>query len=233
MTAAKIEAKNSYYQFVIQAFENVPSLNKGQTFADNWHIEFLCNKIQERIIQLSKGEHTKGLIVNIPPGTMKSIICTVAPAAWAWIKFPEFSHIGVSNSESLATGHCMQTRDIVQSDWYLQNWGKDLKLREDSNQKTLFKNAKGGQRYSAGLGGTFTGLHFHMATIDDPLSPDKADSEVERSSANQTIIEKLLSRHINPKSFFPIVVMQRVHDNDPTGFLLREQPENWESFGIC
>lgn len=159
---------------------------------------------------------------------MKSIICTSAPAAWAWLRFPEFAHMGVSNSDTLSTGHCMQTRDIVQSDWYKSSWGNQFILREDSNSKTLFKNDKGGQRYSAGIGGTFTGFHFHMVTIDDPLAPDKATSEVERLNANTTIAEKILSRHINPKSFFPLLVMQRVHESDPVGYLLSTQPENWE-----
>jgi len=224
----KFKAEKSYYQFVIQAFENVPSINKGQAFINNWHIEHLCTEIQKRIEKLHRGEKVKGLIVTIPPGTMKSIICTVAPAAWAWIKFPEFAHMGVSNSDGLSTGHCLQTRDIIQSDWFINNWGTTLKIREDSNQKTLFKNPMGGQRYSSGIGGTATGLHFHMVSFDDILSPDKADSEVERSNANQVMVEKFLSRHINPKSFFPLLVMQRVNDNDPVGFLLREQPDEWD-----
>jgi hypothetical protein len=221
-------AERSFYEFVKQAFENVPTLNKGMEYSDNWHIEFLCNKIQDRIERLSRGEHCKGMIVNIPPGSMKSIICTVAPAAWAWLKFPNFAHMAVSNADALSTNHCMQTRDIILSDWYRNNWGERIKLRSDENQKTLFRNTNGGMRYSAGIGGTFTGFHFHMVSIDDPISPDKADSETERNSANTTITEKILSRHINPESFFVLVIMQRVHDNDPTGFLVREQPNNWE-----
>jgi len=143
----KFKAEQSYYEFVRQAFENVPSISKGQSLVDNWHIRLLCDKIQDRIVALTKGEPVKGMVINIPPGTMKSIICTVAPVAWAWIKFPQFGHLGLSNSGTLSTTHCQMSRDIIESNWYQNNWGNVFKLRLDSTKKKFFENVREAEGY--------------------------------------------------------------------------------------
>jgi predicted phage terminase large subunit-like protein len=67
--------------------------------------------------------------------------------------------------------------------------------------------------------------------IDDPLKPDDALSETKRSAANQWFTNTLLSRLDDKRTGAIVVVMQRVHMDDLTGFLL-SQSDEWEVLSL-
>jgi predicted phage terminase large subunit-like protein len=67
--------------------------------------------------------------------------------------------------------------------------------------------------------------------IDDPLKPDDAMSETRRNAVNQWFTNTLLSRIDDKRTGAIIVVMQRVHIDDLTGFLL-SQSEDWEVLNL-
>jgi len=58
---------------------------------------------------------------------------------------------------------------------------------------------------------------------DDPINPDEALSDTIRNSTNETIRGTLFSRFNDPKTGRFILNMQRLHEDDPTGNLLKEQ----------
>ena len=73
--------KRSFYYF----FREFWNVIESETLKDNWHIEYLCNELQEiaeRVFDRQPKEHD--LIVNIPPGQTKSTIATVMFPAWCW-----------------------------------------------------------------------------------------------------------------------------------------------------
>src|SRR6201984_1661973 len=72
-----------------------------------------------------------------------------------------------------------------------------------------------------------TGRGGDIIVIDDPLKPDDALSEIKRSAANQWFPNTLLSRLDDKRTGAIVVVMQRVHMDDLTGFLLSQSNE-WE-----
>src|SRR5246127_1531039 len=76
------------------------------------------------------------------------------------------------------------------------------------------------------VGGTLTGRGGDIIVIDDPLKPDDALSETKRLAANQWFTNTLLSRLDDKRTGAIVVVMQRVHIDDLTGFLLR-QSDGW------
>ena len=67
--------------------------------------------------------------------------------------------------------------------------------------------------------------------IDDPLKPDDALSDSKRTAANQWFNHTLLSRLDDKRTGAILVVMQRVHMDDLTGFLL-EQSDQWQRFSL-
>ena len=77
-----------------------------------------------------------------------------------------------------------------------------------------------GFRLATSVGGTLTGRGGDIIIIDDPLKPDDALSETKRSAANQWFTNTLLSRLDDKRTGAIVVVMQRVHMDDLTGFLL-------------
>ena len=77
------------------------------------------------------------------------------------------------------------------------------------------------------VGGTLTGRGGDILIIDDPLKPDDALSETKRTNANQWFTNTLLSRLDDKRTGAIVVVMQRVHMDDLTGFLT-ENSDEWE-----
>jgi hypothetical protein len=75
------------------------------------------------------------------------------------------------------------------------------------------------------VGGTLTGRGGDIIIVDDPLKPDDAYSETKRSGANQWFTNTLLSRLDDKRTGAIVVVMQRIHMDDMTGFLTGQSDE--------
>lgn len=183
----------------------------------NWHIEYLCQELQkvaERVINRESKEYD--LIINIPPGTTKSTICTVMLPVWCWAKDPTIRTLTASYSSSLSTDHSIKSRDIIRSQKF-KSFFPDIKIKRDQDGKTHYKNTKGGERYATSVSGTVTGFHAHLLVIDDPLNPKEASSEVQRANANSFMDLTLSTRKVEKSMTPTILVMQRLHYYDCTG----------------
>jgi predicted phage terminase large subunit-like protein len=212
-------ARDSFYDFV-RIFWDVVIAEKPVW---NWHIRYLCEQLQlvaERIFE-GKGK-LYDLVVNIPPGTTKSTIISVMLPVWCWVNMPSCRYIGASYSETLALDLSLKSRDIVQSERF-QELFPEIKLREDQNTKTYFKNTHGGYRYAVGVNGTVTGMHAHVIAIDDPLDPLKSRSDADLKTVNYWIDRQLSNRKVDKKVSVMILVMQRLHQDDPTTLFLKRR----------
>jgi predicted phage terminase large subunit-like protein len=67
------------------------------------------------------------------------------------------------------------------------------------------------------VGGAVTGFHAHFIIVDDPLDPKRAASEADLKSANDWMRETLPTRKVDQSICPTILIMQRLHQNDPTG----------------
>ena len=191
----------------------------------NWHIEYLCNHLQEQAGLIKERKPKRyDTIINIPPGTTKSTICTVMFPAWCWIVDPTFRIITGSYSASLSTDHAVKSRDIIKSEKYKLLFPY-VEIKRDQDNKTQYKNTKGGERYATSVGGTITGIHAHLIIIDDPLNPKQAESDVERVTANNWMDVTLSTRKVNKEMTPTILVMQRLHEDDCTGNWLKKRKD--------
>lgn len=184
------------------------------------HMEVLCNEIQvayERVFLRNKKAYD--LVINVPPGTSKSTIVTIMAPAWSWVRDASLRHITGSYSGSLATEHSVKSRDIVESDLY-RLYFPDVELKHDKGQKTNYETTKLGQRYATSVGGSVTGVHGHILTIDDPLNPKQAVSKAALEEANNWMDKTLSMRKVNKEISLTILIMQRLATNDPTGHML-------------
>jgi predicted phage terminase large subunit-like protein len=100
----------------------------------------------------------------------------------------------------------------------------DIKTGEDN--KTWYKNSKKGERFATSTGGSVTGIHADFIIVDDPLNVKKAESEVEREQANKHVFETLSSRKTDRKRSVTIIIMQRLHEKDVAGTLLKKKKVN-------
>lgn len=192
----------------------------------NWHMSVLCDEVQavaERVIRGQTKDYD--LIINISPGTTKSTIVSVMLGPWIWARMTNARLICGSYTQHLALELSVKSRDIVRSDKYKECF-PEVQLRDDQNTKSHWKNTKHGDRYACTVGGSVTGMHAHLIIVDDPIDPKGARSEEEIKTANYWMTETLSSRKVD-KSVTPIIlIMQRLHQNDPTGHLLNKGKDN-------
>jgi predicted phage terminase large subunit-like protein len=202
----------------------------------NWHIEYLCNELQEVAKKVAAKEPKEyDLIINQPPGTTKSLTVSVMFPAWCWTNWHWMRFITASYSGGLSLDLAEKSRDILRSEKFKKLF-PELSIKRDKDAKSNFKIQKtiidengkelidlGGNRFSSSVGGTVTGYHGHMLIVDDPLNPEEAVSEVALKTANRFMSQTLSTRKIDKKITPTIMVMQRLHEDDPTGNLLNRK----------
>ena len=187
----------------------------------NWHHKYLCNTLQEEAERIIEGRpKTKDIVINVPFRSTKSLITTVLFPVWCWIRDPKLRFITASYSAELSIEHATKSRDVIQSDWFQERWGDVFNIKKDQNLKARYENNFMGMRRATSVGGTITGQGADFLIIDDPVSPKNAASEVERENANEWYRTTFYSRLNNPLTGVRIIIMQRIHENDLSGYLV-------------
>ncbi|CEG06952.1 Transposase [Afipia felis] len=196
----------------------VRTLNPGATFLSNWHIDAIAYQLD----RVRKGEITR-LIINLPPRYLKSLTVSVAFPAFLLGHDPRQKIFGISYGTELSAKHAGDFRSIVQSAWYRRVFPNTQVARAvDSDVYTTRR----GFRKSTSVSAALTGFGGDIFIIDDPQKPVDAQSEVSRNAVNQWFSNTLRSRLDNKVKGVIIIVMQRVHLNDLTGYLT-ENPGEW------
>jgi len=212
--------ERSLYQLLKIAWKEVdPAL-----FVDEWHIEVLCDELEA----LYRGDILR-LIINIPPRCLKSTICCVFFPVWCWLQDSTEKILTGSYSQTLATRDTVKSRSLISSNWFQELWGSLFEFAMDQNQKTFYRNNNKGERLSFSVGGTLTGEGGDIIIIDDPISALQAESTVIRESVNKWFGETLSTRLNDSKTGKILVIMQRLHQNDLTGYLLSDAEQDWKN----
>ena len=189
--------------------------NTGNKFeVAPFHIE-----LAQTLEKVSKGEINR-LIINIPPRYGKTEIAVKMFIAWSLAKNPAAKFIHLSYSDALALDNSSQTREYITGDAYQGIW--PLQLKKDSQSQKKWYTTAGGGVYATASGGAITGFGAGSGgaiIIDDPLKPDDAVSDVKRSFINNRYNTTIRSR-VNSRDVPIIVIMQRLHEDDLSGYLL-------------
>lgn len=204
--------REKFDAFNARAFQVI---EPGTSFEYNWHIG--C--ISEHLQAVHDGE-IQDLIINIAPRTLKSVQVGQNYEAWGLGKDPAHQFIVASYAHSLAERNVMKTRQIIKSEWYHSIFPKTI-ISDDMNKKDYFTTTMNGQYKGTGIGGTITGFGCNTLIVDDPINPKEAVSDTIRTSAIEEIKSTLFSRFNDYKKRRFIMIMQRLHDGDPTGELVK------------
>jgi predicted phage terminase large subunit-like protein len=198
----------SLHDFIQAAWHEVESTE----FVDGWHISLCCAALERAFY----GDF-QNIYINIPPGSMKTLLCAVFFPAWVWTNDPGKSFMCISYSEKLENKSSRKCRNLLESDWYKKNFG--VELSKDNNQVSEYSNTAGGVRYSVGITGTITGRHANFLIMDDLLSAGDAYSEVELEKVNSIYDDVIPSRLIDPKRSVKIIICQRLSNKDVIGHI--------------
>lgn len=212
------ECRKSFYYFVKTFWAVI--IPEVPVF--NWHIEYICKELQDLSYYIvNRLPKPYDIIINIPPGSTKSTIVTIMWHPWLWTQDPRLRVISNSYSGDLSLEHASKSKDIITSDLY-RTLFPEIIIRHDKSGKGSYENVKGGARYSTSTGGTITGKHAHIILNDDPVNPKQAESDSLHLQANEHT-KTLSSRKVDKKNTPMVTIMQRLHDDDVTGYLLKKK----------
>jgi predicted phage terminase large subunit-like protein len=185
-------------------------LEPNQRYIHGWHIDAVCDHLEA----VTDGRITR-LLINIPPGTMKSLIVSVFWPAWEWGArgFPGMRYLTTSYKEDFVKRDSRRMRDLVTSEWYQSLWPEIAMARAG---EISFANTKTGNREGVAFAG-LTGGRGDRVIIDDPHSTETAESDAERERTTRIFRESVPSRLNDPVRSAIIVVMQRLHSKDVSG----------------
>lgn len=188
----------------------------------NWHIEYICKEMQEMAERVFNNQPKEyDLVINVPPGSTKSTICSIMFPAWTWIRMPSARCICASYAAALSLDLSRRSRNVIKSEKYQELF--PIEFASDQDVKGHFANTQGGFRYATSTGGAVMGMHAHFILIDDSLNPLEASSEVELKNANIWIRETLSTRKVDKDVTPTILIMQRLHEDDPTAVMLAQE----------
>ena len=199
-------------------------IEPGQPYIHGWHIDFICSHLEaitDGVTFEEDGSYYNRLLVNVPPGTMKSLLIGVFWPAWEWgpRSMPHMRYVCASHSQDLAIRDSLRMRRLVKSEWYQALWGDRVKLTSDQDAKAKFETTATGFRQACAFEG-ITGYRGDRVIIDDPHSVDDANSDAKRETATNLFKEAVTSRLNNPDKSAIVVVMQRLHERDVSGVIL-------------
>lgn len=206
--------RESLYAYIFKAFEVI---EPATPLEDNWHIGCMS----EHLEAVSRGE-IQDLIINISPRMLKSVHVGQIFPTWQMGRDPSHQFINASYAHTLAERNVMKARQIIQSEFYKRVF-PDVVISKDNNQKDYFTTTENGQYKGTGIGGTITGFGCKTLIVDDPINPKEAVSDTIRVNAINEIRSTLFSRFNNYKERRFVMIMQRLHEADPTGDLLEDE----------
>jgi len=202
--------QNSFYAFVVRCFQ---TLNPTTQFEDNWHIKAICYHLE-----LCRTADLDRLIINVPPRHLKSLIVSIAYPAWLLGLDPSRRIVVVSYAQDLSNDLSRQFRAVMNSAWYRAAFPGTV-ISKNTEAETV--TTKNGCRMAASSGGGVTGFGFDVIIMDDILKAADAFSKDARDSIDEWLKSTLMSRFNDQRTGIMILVMQRLHEDDPTGRLLK------------
>lgn len=217
--AALDELKRLRCERSLKAFvqEMWHELEPGTPLVMGWVMDAICEALE----QVEQG-NIKRLLINVPPGFMKSMLTSVFFPAWLWgpRKQAHKRIISTSYAQDLAIRDNRRARELIESESYQKWWG--VELSGDQNAKIRYENTERGFRQAASTGSALTGHRGDGIIVDDPHSVESSESEADRNTVLAWFGETLPTRFNNQKEGWLIVIMQRLHQQDVSGFILGE-----------
>lgn len=205
--------RESFDVFAMRMFNVV---EPGTPYEWAWHIGCIADHLEAAYLgQLPR------LIINLPPRCLKSYLVARAFPAWVMGKRPSEKFISTSYGYEVTEQNAMACRRIMKSPQYLEMF-PNTRISPELDRNTHFETTQRGQYYAASALSPLTGMGGEWVLVDDPLKPMEAYSDTIRNSTNQNIRTTMFSRFNDKRTGKFVMIMQRVHEDDPTGNLLKD-----------
>lgn len=210
----EVECHEHFPAFVKAGWDTI---EPGTPLVWGRHMDAIC----EHLAAITSGD-IKRLLINVPPGHSKSSLVSVFWPAWMWLRRPDWRLLSASRGLELAIRDATKARFLMNSDWYKETFQPEWGWSGDQNIKSFYQNTARGERKAVSVGSYITGWRGDGGILDDPLDAMDAYSEVARNEANKWLDESFSNRLRDPQKGFLVIIMQRLHEDDPSGHVLAQ-----------
>ena len=186
-------------------------------FQEGYHVDAIC----DHLVHI---RDIRNLIINMPPRMGKSTMICVLWFCWYWASSPSTRFIFSSYASQLSIRDSIRCRQLIESDLYQSYFGQVFSINEDTKAK--FSNSKTGYRLAVSNEGSTTGEGGEVIVADDPHNLQEADSKASRDSVIRWFNTVFTNRLNDPATGCRLLVMQRCHVEDLSGWLLKNDIEN-------
>ena len=212
----RAEYEDSLYTFIVGINGEGGAwrvLEPATKLVEGFHLHSICAHLEA-----VSAEQIDSLCISIPPGYMKSLLVNVFWPAWEWTRQPHLRIVTASGKEEACDRDAEKMRKLVQSDWYQRYWQIDF---PSVNSVSCFINQSFGERRSSSFA-SLTGLRADRLLLDDVLTVEAGNSEVERGKVHRKFFEQSTSRGAGEKGAI-VIIAQRIHEADLIGEIMARQ----------
>jgi predicted phage terminase large subunit-like protein len=183
-----------------------------------WPLEAICLHLEA----VTFGEINR-LLINVPPGFMKSLLVNVFWPAWEWgpMGLAHLRYVSFSYGAHLTHRDNGKMMRLVTSPRYRDLWGDRLDMVKVGEQK--IENNQTGWKFATSIGGIGTGERGDRVLLDDPHNVVQQDSAAVRADTVRFFRESMSNRLNDMVRSAIIVVMQRLHEDDVSGDILTRE----------
>lgn len=217
--------RRSLAEFVREAW---PIVEPSTPLVWNWHLDVICDHVQA-LLEDRLG--VQNLIINVPPGSMKSTILSVCAPAWVWAQKgdgrlgPGWRGLFLSGAEDVAIRDSIKCREILDSPWFHRVFRPSWTWARDQNAKGHYKNSARGVRRSLPAGARITGSRADDIFVDDPN--DAQGGKAERDQVTSWWDGAAYNRLNDMRTGHRCIIQQRLHEEDLTGHILSKDRDAW------
>lgn len=207
---------NAIYRCDFSAFVEgaLNVVEPGTRFIPAPYIDALCHELTE----VAAGKVNR-LIVNMAPRHLKSFIISGAWPAWLLLRNPSSKIAVISHNDNLAVDLALKRRRLVESAWY-RVLAPNVRICRDRNRTKDFETTAHGGVFASSMSAGVTGRGFDAIILDDPQAASSAQSAAERENTKLLFDEMLTSRLDDQVHGVIVVVQQRLHEDDLSGYLI-------------
>lgn len=198
----------------------------------NWHMTLICLELERVAAGL-----TRELVIEVPPGTAKSLLVSAIFPAALWLREPDYQVLALAHIPKNVTRDSRRHREIVTSSWYrglVERLARDegiglvpqpdgsrvpWTLASDQNEKTNFENSARGARQVGTVGGGITGTRTRGMIVDDAYDAKEATQGTPSQVAERMafVVDEYDSNwknRIDPLDGWRVTIMQGLAEGD-------------------
>jgi hypothetical protein len=189
----------------------------GTAIGRDRYLRYLADELD----QFAQNE-THRLIINLPPGHLKTLLGSVCMTAWLLAHNPQLKVMVVTHAEILSKTIARNIRTILQSIWFKKLFA--TRVRRGHGEVTDFGTTAGGGVFVTSFSGRFTGRRADVIVVDDPHDIGDGVEEIEKTTERFNTV--VMSRLNNRKTGHVLIVAHRVHESDLSAHL--QQEKGWK-----